>query len=116
MTSWLRLAGAVAIVAAFGAASVAEAQTTNQQAPPRHRQAKNKTTSDKGRQITVRKSNSYLTLGGAAGPAVTSPNNYVLDTFSAPSPDVGTFANWRGRETMLNNRYDGPGVPLFRFW
>ena len=47
---------------------------------------------------------------------ISSPNNYVLDTFSAPSPDVGTFANWRGRETMLNNRYDGPGVPLFRFW
>ena len=118
MTSLLRLAGVVAIVAAFGAVSVAEAQTTpppGQQTRHRPAKAKTKTTADKGRQITVRKSESYLTLGGSAGPAVTSPNNYVLDTFSPPSPDVGTFGNWRGRETILNNRFDGPGIPLFRF-
>ena len=108
MVRLFRVAGVAAIVAAVGAASVAQAQTTTQQ---RHRHAK--TTADSGRQITVRKGNSYLTMGGVAGPAVTSPNNYVLDTFSPPTPIAGTMM--QGRTPMLDNRFDGPGVPLFRF-
>ena len=56
---------------------------------------------------------SYLTMGGVSGPAVTSPNNYVTDTFAAPSPIQNTFM--QGRTTVLDNRFDGPGVPLFRF-
>jgi len=102
----LRLAGVLALLAAVAAAP-ADAQTNAQ----RHRQAKN--TADSGRQITVRKGNSYLTLGGVAGPAVTSPNNYVLDTFNPPTPIAGTFMH--GRTPNLDNRFDGPGVPLFRF-
>ena len=116
MGFWLRVAGALSLAAIIGAATTALAQTTL----PRHHpsnQAKSKTgQSAAGRQITVRKSaNSYLTLGGVAGPAVTSPNNYVLDTFSPPAPNEGTFTGMRGRERVLDNRFDGPGVPLFRF-
>jgi hypothetical protein len=108
----LRLAGALAITAALGATSAVEAQTP----PPRHHHARSaKPAPDSGRQITVRKNaNSYLTLGGEDGTAVTSPNNYVLDTFSPPSPVAGTMM--QGRSPMLDNRFQGEGVPLFRFW
>jgi len=109
----LRLAGVLALAAALCAASAAEAQTS---APAQHsRAAKGKAkAAGSGRQITVRKGESYLTLGGTAAPAVTSTNNYVLDTFAAPDPIQGTFAGMRGRE-RLDNRFDGPGIPLFRF-
>jgi hypothetical protein len=105
-----RAAGVAAMLAALGATSAAEAQT--QPPPNHHRQSKAQPNS--GRQITVRKGNSYLTMGGEAGPAPTSPNNYVLDTFDPPSPIAGTMM--QGRTPVLNNRFDGPGVPLFRFW
>ncbi len=52
-------------------------------------------------------------MGGVAGPAVTSPNNYVLDTFNPPTPIAGTMM--QGRTPVLDNRFDGPGVPLIRF-
>jgi len=108
----LCLLGVLSVAAALGAASAAEAQTS----PSAHsRAAKAKAKpSGSGRQITVRKGESYLTLGGTAGPAVTSTNNYVLDTFSPPVPTQGTFTGMRGRE-RLDNRFDGPGIALFRF-
>jgi hypothetical protein len=111
MVHLLRLAGAVTLAAALGAASAAQAQTA---ASP-HRHGKSASAQkNSGRQITVRKgNNSYLTMGGAAGPAVTSPNNYVLDTFSPPTPIQNTFM--QGRTPVLDNRFDGPGIPLFRF-
>ena len=40
-------------------------------------------------------------------------NNYVLDTFAQPTPIQGTFL--QGRSPVLDNRFDGPGIPLFRF-
>jgi hypothetical protein len=105
----VRLAGALALLAALGAAS-AEAGT----ASSHHRHARAKSESGGGRQITVHKGSSYLTLGGVAGPAVTSPNNYVLDTFSQPAPTTGTLL--QGRAWVLDNRFDGPGIPLFKFF
>ncbi len=56
---------------------------------------------------------SWLTLGGVASPSDTSTNNYVIDTFSQPSPIQGTFL--QGRMVVPDNRFDGPGVPLLRF-
>ena len=107
-----RLAGVLALIAALGAASAATAQTTP---PPRHRHTKPQ--SDGGRQITIHKSTpSWLTLGGQASTAVTSPNNYVLDTFAQPAPNANTIGGWHGQELLTNNRFDGPGVPLIRFW
>ncbi len=66
-----------------------------------------------GRQITVHPRPSYLTLG--TGATVGQYNGYVLDTFSQPTPIEGTFTGMRGRERLAGNRFDGPGIPLFRF-
>lgn len=95
----------------LAAVTVAEAQTQ----PPRHRHAS--TQSDGERQITVHKSTkSWLTAGGQTTPAVTSPNNYVLDTFSPPNPTVNTAGGWHGQESIPIGRFDGPGIPVIRFW
>jgi hypothetical protein len=89
------------------------AQTPTVQARAKHH-ARNKAEPE-GRQITVHKATpSWLTLGGVASPAVTSSNNYVLDTFNPPSPIEGTFAGFRGRE-RLTDQYGVPGTALFRF-
>ena len=37
----------------------------------------------------------------------------VLDTFDQPTPIQGTFM--QGRTPVLDNRFQGPGVPLLRF-
>jgi hypothetical protein len=106
-------AAALALVLALPVTTV-DAQTSPN--PTLHARAKHKTPKPKpeGRQITVHKATpSWLTLGGVSSPAVTSTNNYVLDTFNAPTPIQGTFL--QGRTTVLDNRFDGPGVPLFRF-
>ena len=68
-----------------------------------------------GRQITVRKSTpSWLTLGTQE--PVGYGNNYVTDTFDQPSPIANTNAGSRGRMGLADdNRFDGPGIPLFRF-
>jgi hypothetical protein len=99
-----------AVLALLLAASSAVAQT----APGIARSPKAKPAAAPGRQITVHKSTpSYLTLGPNAG--VGYANNYVTDTFAQSSPIEGTFAGMRGRERLDANRFDGPGVPLFRF-
>jgi hypothetical protein len=104
--------GVLALIVGLGAVSEADAQTTP---PPRHRHAKPQ--SDGGRQITIHKSTpSWLTLGGESGTAVTSPNNYVYDTFSPPTPNANTIGGWRGQESLPINRFDGPGIPIIRFW
>ena len=72
------------------------------------------TTQTPTRQITVHKATpSWLTLGTAA--SVGAGNNYVTETFDQPSPVEGTFSGYRGRERLDANRFNGPGVPLFRF-
>ena len=105
----------VALIALALAAPAADAQTM--QTPTIHARAKHyakKKNEPEGRQITVHKATpSWLTLGGVAAPAVTSTNNYVIDTFDQPTPVEGTFAGMRGREVL--GRYDNPGFPLFRF-
>lgn len=107
----MRLSLCLAVAVALAAGSAAQAQTK----PPRHRHAQPQ--SDGARQITVHKSTpSWLTAGGQSGPAVTSPNNYVLDSFSPPSPVANTVGGWRGQEPIMNNRFDGPGIPVIRFW
>ncbi|MBV8440801.1 MAG: hypothetical protein JO312_09625 [Hyphomicrobiales bacterium] len=114
MVRSVQLMGAALLALAF-AAPPADAQTT--QTPAIHARAKHharKKAEPEGRQITVHKATpSYLTLGGVAAPAVTSTNNYVIDTFNQPTPIEGTFAGMRGREAL--GRYDNPGFPLFRF-
>jgi hypothetical protein len=110
------LCAAVVASALLLPAPPADAQTASN--PTLHARAKHKPAKPKpeGRQITVHKATpSYLTLGGFASPAVTSPNNYVIDTFSQPTPIEGTFTGMRGRERLLGDRFDGPGIPLFRF-
>src|SRR5271166_689739 len=113
MVRSVQLIGAVA--AAFALAiSVADAQTPHPSAL--HARAKHGVArpKDEGRQITVRKSTpSWLTLGTSA--PVGSRNGYVVDTFNQPSPVEGSFSGYRGRERLDANRFDGPGVPLFRF-
>jgi hypothetical protein len=114
MVRSIQLTGAALIALAL-AAPAADAQTT--ETPTIHARAKHharKKTEPEGRQITVHKATpSYLTLGGVASPAVTSTNNYVIDTFDQPTPVEGTFLGSRGREAL--GRYDNSGFPLFRF-
>jgi hypothetical protein len=111
------LLGAVSLALVFAASAPASAQTgTTQAKHPDYHHAKHRKPKEvaEGRQITVHKATpSYLTLGGVAGPADTSTNNYVLDTFDQPTPIQGTFM--QGRTTVLDNRFQGAGVPLFRF-
>jgi hypothetical protein len=107
------LGAALALALALPVTAV-DAQTAPN--PTLHARAKHKAVKPKpeGRQITVHKATpSYLTLGGVASPADTSTNNYVLDTFDQPTPIQGTFM--QGRTTVLDNRFQGPGVPLLRF-
>jgi hypothetical protein len=104
----------VALIALALAAPAADAQTT--QTPTIHARAKHhaKKKEPEGRQITVHKATpSWLTLG--PGASVGTGNNYVIDTFDQPSAVEGTFAGYRGRERLDANRFNGPGVPLFRF-
>ncbi len=114
MVRSVQLMGAALIALALAAPS-ADAQTTL--TPTIHARAKHharKKIEPEGRQITVHKATpSYLTLGGVAAPAVTSTNNYVIDTFDQPAPVEGTFLGLRGREAL--GRPDNPGFPLFRF-
>jgi hypothetical protein len=100
-------AAALALVLATAAAN---AQTAYH--GTKHRKVKPPV--ETGRQITIHKATpSYLTLGPGADLGPT--NNYVTSTFNAPSPIEGTFIGVRGRERLDANRFDGPGVPLFRF-
>jgi hypothetical protein len=111
------LLGAASLALVFVTSAPASAQTATTQAKhPDYHHAKHRKPKEvaEGRQITVHKATpSYLTLGGVAGPADTSTNNYVLDTFDQPTPIQGTFL--QGRTTILDNRFQGAGVPLFRF-
>ena len=111
------LLGAASLALVVAASAPASAQTTTTQAKhPDYHHAKHRKPKEvaEGRQITVHKATpSYLTLGGVASPAVTSTNNYVLDTFDQPTPIQGTFM--QGRTSVLDNRYQGPGLTLFRF-
>jgi hypothetical protein len=111
------LLGAASLALVVAASAPASAQTTTTHAKhPDYHHAKHRKPKevDEGRQITVHKATpSYLTLGGVASPAATSTNNYVLDTFDQPTPIQGTFM--QGRTTVLDNRYQGPGLTLFRF-
>jgi hypothetical protein len=114
MVRSVQLMGAALLALAL-AAPAADAQTT--QTPTIHARAKHharKKPEPEGRQITVHKATpSWLTLGGVAAPAVTSTNNYVIDTFDQPTPVEGTFMGSRGREAL--GPYNTPGFPLFRF-
>jgi hypothetical protein len=111
------LIGAASAALLLAASAAASAQTTTTQAKhPDYHHSKHRKPKEvaEGRQITVHKATpSYLTLGGVASPAVTSTNNYVLDTFAQPTPIQGTFM--QGRTTVLDGRYSGPGLTLFRF-
>jgi hypothetical protein len=107
----VQLLGAAALALALAASWGANAQTAYH--GTKHRKA-TKPTAETGRQITIHKATpSYLTLGPGANLGPT--NNYVTDTFAQPSPIEGTFSGMRGRERLDANRYNGPGVPLFRF-
>ena len=97
------LNAAVLTLALMMLSSGANAQTAQQ--PPKRQAAT-------GHQIVVHPRPSFLTAG--TGASVGSHNGYALDTFNQPSPTEGTFTGMRGRE-RLENRFDGPGVPLFRF-
>jgi hypothetical protein len=109
--------GAASLALAFAAPGLAGAQTTTTHAKhPDYHHAKHRKPKEvaEGRQITVHKATpSYLTLGGVASPAVTSTNNYVLDTFDQPSPIEGTFVGLQGR--LRVNQAVVPDSPLFRF-
>ncbi len=120
MVRSVQIVGALSLalaVAASTAASAQDAQTIPN--PTLHARAKHKPAKPKpeGRQITVHKATpSYLTLGGVASPAVTSPNNYVIDTFSQPTPIEGTFTGMRGRERLTDQFGNAaPGWTLFKF-
>ena len=110
MVSSVQRLGAAALALLLAAPS-ADAQTVTGNA----RSPKARPSAATGRQITVHKATpSYLTLGPNAG--VGYGNNYVTDTFAQPSPIQGTFAGSRGREALGDdNRFDGPGIPEFRF-
>jgi hypothetical protein len=102
--------GAAALALALAASSAANAQavTGNARSPKPAKQTA------AGRQITVHRATpSYLTLGPNAD--VGYGNNYVTDTFSQPTPIEGTFAGSRGREALGDTRFNGAGIPLFRF-
>ena len=111
------LLGAASLALAFAALNPAGAQTTTTPAKhPDYHHAKHRKPKEvaEGRQITVHKATpSWLTLGPDAPAEVGAGNNYVLDTFAQPTPIQGTFL--QGRTSVLDNRFDGPGVPLFRF-
>lgn len=111
MGHWVQRLGGMALALVLAAASAANAQTVTGNA----RSPKAKPTTAAGRQITVHRATpSYLTLGPGANIGPT--NNYVEDTFNQPSPIAGTFAGSRGREALGgDNRFDGPGLTLFRF-
>ena len=109
------LLGATSLALVVAASASALTTTTHAKHPDYHH-AKHRKPKEvaEGRQITVHKATpSYLTLGGVASPATTSTNNYVLDTFDQPTPIQGTFM--QGRTTVLDSRYQGPGLTLFRF-
>jgi hypothetical protein len=107
MVRWKELAITASLAIALAAPSSASAQT-DQRPAKRH--------SATGRQITVRKATpSYLTTGTGVDPGSRVGNGYVLDTFNQPVPTEGTFTGMRGQERLLSNRFDGPGIPLFRF-
>ena len=92
---------------ALGAPSIADAQNNKK---PTKRQA------ETGRQITVRKGTpSWLTAGTGVDPGARVGNGYVLDTFNQPVPTANTFTGMRGQERLIGNRFDGAGIPLFRF-
>jgi hypothetical protein len=129
MVRWIE-ASAAALLAAGLAASAAHAQTTGavqttgpltttgafQKSPHQttlQKRAKHAPQAPAGRQITVHARPSYLTLGTGAN--VGEYNGYVVDTFNQPTPIDGTFTGMRGRERLDGNRFDGPGIPLFRF-
>ena len=110
------LLGAASLAFVIAAAAPASAQTTTKAKHPDYHHTKHRKPKEvaEGRQITVHKATpSYLTLGGVASPSDTSTNNYVLDTFDQPTPIQGTFL--QGRTQVLDNRFQGAGVPLFRF-
>jgi hypothetical protein len=111
------LLGAASLALVIVASVPASAQTTTTQAKhPDYHHSKHRKPKEvaEGRQITVHKATpSWLTLGGVASPSDTSTNNYVLDTFDQPTPIQGTFL--QGRTTVLDNRFQGAGSPLFRF-
>ena len=111
------LLGAASLALVLAASTPVSAQTTTTRAKhPDYHHAKHRKPKEvaEGRQITVHKATpSYLTLGGVASPAATSTSNYVLDTFDQPTPIQGTFM--QGRTTVLDGRYQGPGLTLFRF-
>ena len=111
------LLGAASLALVVAASAPASAQTTTTQAKhPDYHHAKHRKPKEvaEGRQITVHKATpSYLTLGGVASPAVTSTNNYVLDTFDQPTPIEGTFVGLQGR--LRTNQAVVPDAPLFRF-
>ena len=111
------LLGAASLAIAVGASCPASAQTTSTPAKhPDYHHAKHRKPKEvgEGRQITVHKATpAYLTLGGVASPAVTSSNNYVLDTFNQPTPIDGTFVGLQGR--LRVNQAVIPDTPLFRF-
>jgi hypothetical protein len=114
MVRSIQLMGAALLALAL-AAPAADAQTT--QTPTIHARAKHharKKPEPEGRQITVHKATpSWLTLGPDAPAEVGAGNNYVLDTFDQPTPIQGTFM--QGRTSVLDNRFQGAGVPLLRF-
>ncbi len=112
---------AAALLAADGAMS-AHAQTTagNEPNAPaiygRAKHHKHKKPEPEGRQITVHKGTALTPSQLTAGTQVPvgTGNNYVTDTFDAPTPIEGTFSGWRGRERIIP-QYGVPGAPLFTF-
>lgn len=89
---------------------------TPQKAKPRQTALKKraKRPAPEGRQITVHARPSWLTAGTQV-PVGSVGNGYVYDTFAQPTPIEGTFSGMRGQERLLNDRFGGPGIPLFRF-
>jgi hypothetical protein len=117
MVRSIQVMGAALLALAL-AAPAADAQTAQTALTPTiHARAKHharKKPEPEGRQITVHKATpSWLTLGPDAPAEVGAGNNYVLDTFAQPTPIQGTFL--QGRTSVLDNRFDGPAVPLLRF-